>query len=99
METSFQKIKKRTYHYIPIAHWSYKAYSVFYTETGTRTTVFDMSNTLHRVPIECSNRMLRIRFHQTAIFYGEYLSDLFENVKMDDTLSLLRETELFQKYD
>ena len=27
------------------------------------------------------------------------LTDLFENVKIDDILSILRETELYQKYD
>ena len=30
-----------------IAHWSYKAYSLFHTETGTTTTVFDLADNLH----------------------------------------------------
>ena len=47
-ETSFKKIKKRTSRYIPIAHWSYKAYSLFHTKTETTTTVFDLSDNLHR---------------------------------------------------
>ena len=44
---SFQKIKKRTSHNIPIAHWSYKAHSLFYTEIRTITTVFGMSIALN----------------------------------------------------
>ena len=36
--------QKRTNPYIPIVHWQY---SLFYTETGPTTTVFDMSNALH----------------------------------------------------
>ena len=47
METSFEKIKKKTSRYIPIAHWSYKAYSLFYFETRTPATVFDLSDNLH----------------------------------------------------
>ena len=33
--------------YILIAHWSYKAYSLFHFETGTTTTVFNLSDNLH----------------------------------------------------
>ena len=47
VETSFEKIKKRTNCYILIADWPYKAYSLFHTETGTTTTVFDLSDNLH----------------------------------------------------
>ena len=43
----FQKIKKGTSRYIPIAHWSYKAYSLFHFETGTTTTVFNLPDNLH----------------------------------------------------
>ena len=34
-----------------------------------------------------------------GFFKVNNLTDLFENVKIDDILSLLRETELYQKYD
>ena len=47
METSLEKIKKRKSHYILIVHSSYKAYSLFHGETGTTTTVFDLSEDLH----------------------------------------------------
>ena len=40
-------IFKRTSRYIPIANWLYKAYSLFHSETATRTTVFDLSDNLH----------------------------------------------------
>ena len=43
IETSYEKIKKKTSDYIPIAHWSYKASSLFHTETGT-TEIFELSN-------------------------------------------------------
>ena len=43
---ALKKFKKRTSRYIPIAHWSYKAYSLFQTKTGTTTTVFDLSDNL-----------------------------------------------------
>ena len=33
--------------YIPIANWSYKAYSLFHFETGTTTTVFNLPDNLH----------------------------------------------------
>ena len=46
-ETSFQKIKKGTSHYISIAYWPHKTHSLFYTQTGTTTAVFDMSYALH----------------------------------------------------
>ena len=39
--------EKRTSRYIPTVHGSYKAYSRFHTETGTTTTVFDVSDNLH----------------------------------------------------
>ena len=47
VETSIEKIKKRTSCYIPIANWSYKAYSLFHFDTGTTTTVFDLPDNLH----------------------------------------------------
>ena len=39
------------------------------------------------------------RCYQKAIFQSKYLTDLFENIKVDDILSFLRETGLYQKYD
>ena len=47
LERAFEKIKERTRCYIPIANWSYKAYSLFDFETGTTTTVFDLPDNLH----------------------------------------------------
>ena len=45
--------------------------------------------------IECKAfTVIRKRF-----FKVNSLTDLFENVKIDDVLSFLRETELYQKYD
>ena len=47
METSFQKIKKGTSYYISIADWPHKSHSLFYTQEGTASTMFDMPDTLH----------------------------------------------------
>ena len=47
METSLQKIKKGTSHYISIADWPHKSHSVFYNQAGTATTMFDMPDTLY----------------------------------------------------
>ena len=47
VETSIDKIKKRTSCYIPIANWSYEAYSLFHFETRTTTTVFNMLDNLY----------------------------------------------------
>ena len=44
---AFRKSRREKSRYIPIAHWSYKAYSLVHTETGTTTTVFDVSDNLH----------------------------------------------------
>ena len=41
--------------------------------------------------------MQNFRCYQKAIFQINNLTDLFENVKIDDILSFLRETELYQK--
>ena len=47
VETSIEKIRKRTSCYMPISNWSYKAYSLFHFETGTTTTVFNLPDNLH----------------------------------------------------
>ena len=41
--------------------------------------------------------MQSFRCYQKATFKVKSLTDLFENVKIDDILSFLRETELYQK--
>ena len=38
-EDNFQKVQKGTRHYIPIMHWSYKTYTLHYTQTRRTTTV------------------------------------------------------------
>ena len=92
METSFQKIKKRTSHNIPIANWSYKAYLLFHTETKNKHRVWQIK---HLALIECRDfALISKRF-----FKVNSLTDLFENVKMEDVLSFLRKTGLYQKYD
>ena len=51
--------------------------------------------TVKHILIECrAFDVIRKRF-----FKVNSLTDLFENVKIDDILSFLRETELYQKYD
>ena len=51
--------------------------------------------TVKQILIECrAFAVIRKRF-----FKVNNLNDLFENVKIDDILSFLRETELYQKYD
>ena len=51
--------------------------------------------TVKHILIECRTfAVIRKRF-----FKVNNLTDLFENVKIDDILSFLRETELYQKYD
>ena len=42
-----EKIKKRTSCFMPIANWSYKAYSLFHFETGTTTAVFNLPDNYH----------------------------------------------------
>ena len=56
-ENSKKILKRRTMNFVSsqeifskyssIANWSYKAYSLFYFETGTTTTVFNMPDNLH----------------------------------------------------
>ena len=41
--------------------------------------------------------MQSFRYHQKAIFQS--LTELFENIKIDDVLSFLRETGFYEKYD
>ena len=51
--------------------------------------------TVKHILIECRTfAVFRKRF-----FKLDNLTDLFEKVKIDDILSFLRETELYQKYD
>ena len=51
--------------------------------------------TVKHILIECRTfAVIRKRF-----FKVNNLTDLFENGKIDDILSFLRETELYQKYD
>ena len=52
-ETSLQKIKKGTSHYISIADWPHESHSFFYTQAGTATTMFDMPYTIKHVRVEC----------------------------------------------
>ena len=96
METTFKSIEKRTRRYIPIAHWSYKAYSRLHTETGTRTTVCltcQTTCTVKHILIECrAFVVIRKRFFKVTS-----LTELFENIKIDDVLSFLRETGLYEK--
>ena len=35
--------------------------------------------------------------HQKAIFQSDLLNELFENIKIDDVLSFLRKTGLYEK--
>ena len=66
METSLQKIKKGTSHYISIADWPHKSHSFFYTQAGTATTMFDMSDTLHH--LTCASGRQSSSYHKKAAF-------------------------------
>ena len=96
METSIDKIKKRTSCYIPIANWSYKAYSlILKQEPQSQCLTSQTTCTVKHILIECKTfAVIRKR-----VFKVNNLTDLFENVKIDNILSFLRGTELYQKYD
>ena len=97
METSIEKIKKRTSCYIPIANWSYKAYSLFLfkQEPQPQYLTCQTTCTVKYILIECrAFAVIRKRF-----FKANSLTYLFENDKIDDILSFWRETELYKKYD
>ena len=88
------KIAKRTSNNNAIAYWSQQTYALFYTQARTATTVLDMPNALHKhVLIECK------LFNDTRkrYFHANTMKDLFENVHMDNVLSFLKETGLYQK--
>ena len=70
---------------VPKPHWSYKAYSLFHTETGTTITMFDLSDTLLNT------------FSLKQFFKVNSSIDLFENIKIAEVLSFLQETGLYQK--
>ena len=72
VETSIEKIKRRTSCYIPIANWLYKAYSLFHFETGTTTTVFNLLDNLHGQTH--SYWMQNFRYYQKAIFQSKELN-------------------------
>ena len=90
METSFQKVQKER-HYILIAHWSHNTYALLYTQT--KGTTIQTSYTVKYFLIECGDLVLT-RQH---FFNANNLKDLFENVDIDDILSL-REIKLYQNY-
>ena len=83
METSFEKIKKRTSHHITIAHWSYKAYSFILKQEQPQCLTCQMPCTIKHILKECrAFAVIRKRF-----FKVNSLIDLFENVKMYEVLS------------
>ena len=95
MAPSLSKIAKRTSNNNAIAYWSQQTYALFYTQARTATTVLDMPNALHSQTrlIECKV------FNDTRkrYFHANSMKDLFENVHMDNVLSFLKETGLYQK--
>ena len=72
IETSLQKIKEGTNHYISIVDWPHKSLSFFYTQAGTAIT-------------------------REQHFKIDNMSDMFENIQMDDVLTFLRDIELYLK--
>ena len=80
--------------YILIANWSYKAYPlILKQEPQLHCLTCQTTCTVKHILIECRTfAVIRRR-----LFKVNYLTDLFENVKIDDILSFLRGTELYQK--
>ena len=68
---------------------------IFYINNFCTWLTCQTTCTVKYILIECRTfAVIRKRF-----FKVNNLTDLFENVKIDDILSFLRETELYQKYD
>ena len=92
--TQLSEIAKRASNNIAIAYWSQQTYALFYTQARTATTVLDRPNALHKhVLLECKV-FNNIRKHY---FHANTMKGLFQNVHMDNVLSFLKKTGLYQK--
>ena len=93
-----EKTKKRISCYIPIANWSYKVYSLFHLkeESQPQCLTCQTTCTVKHILMECR----AFGFIRKRFFKVNNLTDLFENVKIDDILSSLeRDRVVPKKYD
>ena len=93
MEMNPLKIKMRTSHNNPIAHWSYKAHSFRLKQEQQQCLTYKSPCTVKHILRECrALALIGKRFLKV-----NSLMDLFKNVKIEDVLSFLRETGIYLK--
>ena len=95
MVPSLLKIAKRTNNNNAIAYWSQQTYTLFSTQARAATTVLNMPNARHN---QTHSPWVKV-FNDTRKYYfhANTMKDFFENIHMDNVLSFLKETGLYQK--
>ena len=95
METSLQKIKKGTSHYILIVDGHTSLTHSFILKQGQPPQCLTCQTpfTIKHVLVECGALAITREGH----FKTGNMRDMFENVHMDDVLSFLRDTGLYLK--